>query len=70
MADPSCAKCGKRMEQGYIIDTSHYSMPTVGVWHRGAPKKSFFGLKVVKADKYEITAWRCTGCGFLEHYAP
>lgn len=70
MAGKTCPKCARSMEEGYTIDEGDYSMPSVGVWHRGKPDKRFWGLKTRKADKREIVAWRCTYCGFLEHYAP
>ena len=69
MTSKSCPKCGKRMEEGFTIDAGDYSMPMVGTWHRGKPQKSFWGLKTAKADKHEIAAWRCTGCGSLESSA-
>ena len=69
MTSKACPKCGKRMEEGFTIDAGDYSMPMVGTWHRGKPQKSFWGLKTAKADKHEIAAWRCTGCGYLESYA-
>lgn len=58
------------MEQGFTIDKGDYSVPTVGSWHRGKPKKSWWGLKTSKAERHEIEVWRCTGCGYLESYAP
>ncbi len=66
----TCPKCSRRMEEGFKVDAGDYSMPHVGAWHRGAPKRSFWGLKVSKSEKLEIVSWRCTGCGFLENYAP
>lgn len=70
MSQP-CPKCSRRMEQGFTIDAGDYSMPAVANWHRGAPERSaWIGLKTRKDQKREITAWRCTGCGFLEMYAP
>ncbi len=59
------------MEEGFTIDAGDYSMPSVASWHGGKPQKSvWFGLKTKKEQKREIVAWRCTGCGFLEMYAP
>jgi DNA-directed RNA polymerase subunit M/transcription elongation factor TFIIS len=69
-ASKTCPKCGRRMEEGFTIDKGDYSVPTVGSWHRGKPKKSFWGLKTSKADRLEVEVWRCTGCGYLESYAP
>lgn len=58
------------MEEGFTIDAGDYSVPSISVWHPGRPQKSWWGLKVDKKLKREIVAWRCTGCGFLEMYAP
>lgn len=65
-----CPKCGRRMEEGFIIDAGDYSVPSVAMWHGGKPQKSWFGLKVNKAAKRAIVSHRCTGCGYLENYAP
>ena len=70
MSSKSCAKCGRRMEEGFCVDMGDYSMPTVAAWYPGQPQKTWWGLKVKKADKREIVAWRCTSCGYLESYAP
>ena len=70
MIGKSCPKCSRRMEEGFTVDKGDYSVPTVGSWHRGKPKKSFWGLKTSKADQHPVEVWRCTGCGFLESYAP
>jgi len=70
MADKTCPKCARRMEEGFTIDAGDYSVPAVGVWHRGRPQKSWLGLKTNKADKHEIAAWRCASCHFVELYAP
>jgi hypothetical protein len=57
------------MEQGFAVDRGDYSMPSVAVWQPGAPKRSFWGLKVSKAESREIEVWRCVSCGFLGSYA-
>lgn len=65
----SCSKCGRGMEEGFIIDAADYSVPTVAAWHRGQPEKKWWGLSVSKADKLAVQSWRCTSCGLLENYA-
>lgn len=65
----SCPKCSSTMEEGFLIDAGDASMPDVADWHRGQPQKRWWGLKTSKADRIEITSWRCVGCGLLENYA-
>ena len=66
----TCPKCVGRMEEGFTIDAGDYSLPSVGGWHRGKPRKSFWGLKTDKAAQIDIVSWRCTRCHYLENYAP
>jgi hypothetical protein len=64
----SCPKCGKAMAEGFVLDQSHGAR-LVSHWHAGKPVKSLWlGLKL-PATKHPIESWRCTACGFLEHYA-
>ena len=70
MSSKTCPKSGRRMEEGFAIDAGDYSMPLVGHWHPGKPEKRWWGLNVDKKAKRQIASWRCTGCGFLENYAP
>lgn len=65
----SCPKCGRGMEEGFLIDSGDGNAPTVAAWHRGRPEKKWWGLKTSKADKLQITSWRCNSCGLLESYA-
>jgi hypothetical protein len=64
----SCPKCNEQMQSGFIVDHAH-GILRVSVWTAGAPESSFWtGLKVEDARK--ITTYRCTGCDYLESYAP
>ena len=65
----SCPKCGRSMEEGFLIDAGDYNAPSVAGWHRGQPQKKWWGLKTSKANRLTIASWRCTGCGLLENYA-
>ena len=65
----SCPKCGRGMEQGFVVDAADGSMPTVAHWHREQPDRRWWGLKTVKSERLAITSWRCTSCGLLENYA-
>ncbi len=65
----SCPKCGRTMEEGFLVDSADAGVSAVAGWHRGQPQKKWWGLKTTKADRIEITSWRCTSCGLLENYA-
>lgn len=65
----TCPRCSRSMEEGFLVDSADYSVPTVAAWHRGAPQKKWWGLKVDKASRLAIVSWRCTSCGLLENYA-
>ena len=57
------------MEQGYILDHT-YGGRMVSAWVAGTPQKSFWtGTKAPAEDAIPIGTFRCSGCGFLEHYA-
>jgi len=63
-----CPKCQGQMVQGFVPDYSHQTV-TVGAWHRGRPKKSFWtGTKAPRSDGIPIGAFACEKCGFLEFY--
>ena len=64
----SCPKCQGRMETGFLPDRG-YGAVFVGSWQAGAPDRGWFGLKWRGKTQYEITAYRCSACGYLEHYA-
>jgi hypothetical protein len=69
VADVNCAKCKKRMEEGFILDRGHGYM-YVTSWVAGLPEKSFWvGLKIKGRTEIPISTFRCTGCGYLESYA-
>ncbi len=67
-AKVDCPKCGRRMDEGFIIDTTS-GTASVSTWHEGEPQKSIWtGVKKSK-ERYEVATWRCGRCGFLESYA-
>jgi len=56
------------MEVGVIVDQS-YNTTFASKWMEGIAEKGFFGLKGKGKKQIEITAYRCTSCGYLESYA-
>ena len=70
MQQPShCPKCAGAMTRGFVVDATHGGT-AVSSWVEGAPRKSMWtGIKVTGLARSEIAAWRCSRCGFLEHYA-
>ena len=71
MPEPAitCAKCRGHMEVGTIPDRTHGST-LVTFWQRGVAQFGLFGgLRVMGRERLEITAYRCTACGFVECYA-
>ena len=68
--EPTCAKCGKAMEAGFVLGYDHGTR-TQSAWIHGAPEPSFWtGVKLKGHQRLPVTTYRCTGCGFLESYAP
>ena len=65
-----CPKCNREMKQGFILDHKDYASSVVAQWQPGEPRKSFWrGVQTKDGPQYEITAYRCTVCGYLESYA-
>jgi hypothetical protein len=72
MDNPTCPKCSKRMDEGFTLDQS-YSSNLQAEWVEGQPRRSFWtggGVKLPAAAPHPITTYRCSGCGYLESYAP
>lgn len=68
--DKSCPKCSSVMQRGFILDHTAHSSQVVARWQPGEPQKSFWvGVQTKDSPPYEIQAYRCTACGYLESYA-
>jgi hypothetical protein len=68
--NPKCPKCQRAMEQGFIPDAAYDGAILVGSWLEGVPEKGWTGsVKMKGKRKLDITANRCTSCGYLELYA-
>jgi hypothetical protein len=58
------------MEPGFILDRGRYDSKTVSQRVEGAPDRSFWaGIKINDRDKFQVTTYRRSGCGYLESYA-
>lgn len=58
------------MAEGFVVDASH-GTAGVSTWVEGPPQKGVWtGVKFTGRARSEIATWRCSRCGFLEHYAP
>jgi predicted nucleic-acid-binding Zn-ribbon protein len=63
-----CPKCGRSMEQGFVVDNG-YKVRSVIHWARGAPQKSFWSGTKLPDVVLPIGAFRCSSCGYLEFFA-
>lgn len=65
-----CAKCGNRMEEGFVLDNAHAAR-FQSEWVQGAPEESRWGgVKLKGKLQLPITTYRCPKCGYLESYVP
>lgn len=68
--EPRCPKCGASMEQGWVPDVAHGGA-VLPLWIAGRPRKRWIGGYSISAPKRRhIVTMRCTGCSYLEFYAP
>ena len=64
-----CPKCSSSMSEGFIVDHTQSGTAVAG-WVEGQPVKSVWtGLKLGGRARFDIAAWRCGRCGFIEYYA-
>jgi hypothetical protein len=65
MPNMKCPKCQGEMESGLIPDAGY----SVVRWRPGPTPKGFLNrIKAVKTPGYQLAAYRCKKCGFLEMY--
>ena len=71
MLGDNCAKCGGRMEQGFLLELRDGNQKTVTEWIGGTPERGWFGLVKIRGKrKLAVQTYRCTRCGYLESFAP
>ena len=65
-----CPKCSHEMEEGFFLDQPVHRLEGPGHWIAGKPERSSWsGTKTDGRMKFQIHAFRCKQCGFLESYA-
>ena len=67
MDNKSCPECNGNMVEGTMADFRHNSV-VPQEWVSGEPKVSWAG-RLKNEERYQVTAYRCTSCGFLKMYA-
>lgn len=68
---PTCVKCAKEMELGFVLDRVMQGSYAAGTeWADGEPETSFWtGVKLKGKKRYPVSTYRCPSCGYLESYA-
>jgi predicted nucleic-acid-binding Zn-ribbon protein len=70
MAASQCAKCGGRMEPGFLLELGDGNRKVVTEWIAGEPEKGWFeSVKIRGKRKLRVETARCIRCGYLESYA-
>ena len=76
-----CPRCEAGMEPGFLVDGVDRAAYRQAQWAAGPPESrddTFLGMKVfeewalkIKDEHLKpVVTYRCSGCGFLESYAP
>ena len=63
-----CPKCKNQMIEGFLLDRNN-EVKLPSVWVAGVPENSqWVGLKTKNRDIFNIQAFRCSHCSYLEFY--
>lgn len=66
-----CPKCSSDMQEGFIPDAISTISYKPVVWVSDKRETSpWTGVRMTGKQQKLIKAFRCTGCGYLEMYAP
>jgi ribosomal protein S27AE len=78
-SEKKCPKCGRELAAGFMLDADSTSnWPRIGMavwfsqsrWVAGKPEpSSLSGIKWADKEAFNLKAWRCPDCGFVELYA-
>ena len=67
----ACKRCGKWMDEGYLLEKGDHNSASPTRWIEGRPEKSFWtGLVTKNRRTFVTTALRCQGCACVELFAP
>lgn len=69
MSEFKCLRCQGEMERGFLLERESVA-PTPLNWVEDGPEYRFLSLKTAGKRTYEVIAYRCLACGYLELYAP
>lgn len=67
-AERTCPDCGQTMTAGSLIDYRRGSAQP-SEWVDSRPEIGMWTGKVKNDPRYEVSAYRCDGCGLLKLYA-
>ncbi len=66
---PHCPHCASGMEIGYVPESTEVGIGA-SVWVAGEAENSHSHEMFVRGQRrYPITAYRCTGCGYVAFFA-
>jgi predicted nucleic-acid-binding Zn-ribbon protein len=67
-AKAKCIKCDGEMTAGFVVDRTN-GEKLQQVWIAGQPEASqWVGLKTGNRDNFNVQAFRCANCNYLEFY--
>ncbi|UED83593.1 hypothetical protein [Streptomyces profundus] len=70
MSDFTCPRCGSNQQEEGFVEDSGQSSQGYARWIAGPLRRGpMGGARRLGKQRWEIEAWRCTGCGRLELYA-
>jgi hypothetical protein len=64
-----CPRCGAATEAGFLVDRARNTNQVLG-WMPGEPDRGWFGLRLRGRIPLDVTARRCSRCGWLDLHAP
>jgi hypothetical protein len=65
-----CPRCEDVMEEGFLLDNAHLGGFQPSRWVGGKPEYGLASVKLEMKKLYQLQAYRCIKCGYVEIYAP
>lgn len=69
MSKLTCPECQGTMVPGTMVDRADLNMATQAEWVEGPLTRSFWTGAAKNDVRLEVTAYRCSKCGYLKLYA-